>query len=111
MYLNKKSPRVKSTGLETIFEEAEDATPDDDSVVSTLESQFKLVGIKKKRSLSFSVDHSRASKTTVMKRRRRIKSRLGGAAKRPKFSMQMFIEKMAALHSKEAAEMSMCSSS
>lgn len=106
LYLNKKLPRVKPTSLETIFEASEEGSETEAATPSALESQFKLVGLKKlKRSLSFSTDHSRTNKATVLKRRRRIKDRLGTTKKPTKFSMQMFIEKMEAMQSNEARDL------
>lgn len=93
------------TSLETIFEACEDGE-ENEVTPSALESQFKLVGLKKlKRSLSFSTDHSRTNKATVLKRRRRIKTRLGSTKKPTKFSMQTFIEKMEALQAREAKDL------
>lgn len=106
LYLNKKLPRVKPTSLETIFEEPEDGSEiANETSFHALETQCKLIGSRKlKRSLSFSSDHARPNKATILKRRRRIKDRLGVTKKTTKFSMQLFIEKMEALQSIEAKD-------
>lgn len=111
LYLNKSTGRVKPTSLETIFEVSEEGSENEQTTTGLFDSQVKLVGLKKlKRSLSFSTDHSRTNKTTVLKRRRRIKDRLGTTKKPSKFSMQLFIEKMEAMQNNEKSELHTCDS-
>lgn len=104
-YLNQKMTKLKSTLLETIFEddgedESNDAADDDDA-----SSQVKLVGNKKiKRCLSFAVG-SHPTKTLVQKRRKRIQTVLGGKPKTKRVSMDTFMKKLKAIQDSKAAEL------
>lgn len=100
IYMRKKLTKVKSTCLETIFEEIdEDASSS--AVKDDASSCVKLIGIKKlKRRLSCS-DGYKVNKTTAKKRRGRISKFLGKSQKGPKISMEFFLNKLRAMHSDE----------
>lgn len=103
-YLNNKANKVKSTFLETIYEEQEgdQIEMDNDDGISQNCTLTKNVGIKKlKRSLSCS-DGTNVSKAIVQKRKRKIKDLLGNQKKPPKFSMDFFMEKMQAMQNIES---------
>lgn len=93
-YMNQKMSKLKSTLLETIFENEEEDGSNDADVVS---SQLNLIGNRKiKRCLSFSVG-SHPTKTLVLKRRKRIQTVLGGKPKTKKMSMDTFMKKLNAI--------------
>ncbi|KAG4078170.1 hypothetical protein HA402_002222 [Bradysia odoriphaga] len=95
-YLNQKMSRLKSTLLETIFE---DRNEEDSFSADDASSQATVIGSrKKKRCLSFTVG-SHPTKTLVQKRRKRIQTVLGGKPKSKKISMAMFMKKLEAIHS------------
>lgn len=100
IYMCKKLTKVKSTCLETIFEENDEdasssATKDDAS------SCVKLIGVKKlKRRLSCS-DGMKPNKVTAKKRKGRIIKFLGKSQKSPKISMEFFLNKLRAMHGDE----------
>lgn len=90
-YLNQKMSRLKSTLLETIFE---DEGEDESNNADDMSGQVTLIGSRKiKRCLSFTVG-SHPTKTLVQKRRKRIQSVLGGKPKTKKISMDMFMKKL-----------------
>ncbi|KAJ6638810.1 L-dopachrome tautomerase yellow-f2 [Pseudolycoriella hygida] len=92
LYLNQKITKLKSTLLETIFEDE----GEDDSNNEDASSQVRLVGSRKmKRCLTFT-DGSHPTKTLVQKRRRRIQSVLS-VKKTKKMSMDKFMEKLKAI--------------
>lgn len=120
-YLNaNKSARVKPTCLETIEENAveEDAAAAGGSILLGEHCNFLSVR-KRRRSLTFAAsaglaDLHSGSRTTsaavkqlVLRRRRRIKEKLGSGTNRTagrtatKFSMKVFMERMHALHAEE----------
>lgn len=94
--------KLKSTLLETIFEDEDDDDGlDDDTNTSAADggvgSQVQLIGNRKiKRCLSFAVG-SHPTKTLVLKRRKRIQTVLGGKPKTKKISMDTFMKKLKAI--------------
>lgn len=119
-YLNaNKSARVKPTCLETIQEMGdEDTTPGVAGGSVLLGEHCNFLSVRKlRRSLTFTASAALAEngarrcqqaaiKQLVMRRRRRIKEKLGrkGARTATKFSMQVFMERMRALHAEEEAD-------
>lgn len=94
-YLNRKMAKLKSTLLETIFED--DDEEEDSCNADDVASQVKLIGNKKiKRCLSFAVG-SHPTKTLVQKRRKRIQNVLGGKPKTKRISMDTFMKKLKAI--------------
>lgn len=117
-YLNaNKSARVKSTCLETIQEAGDEDTASGDAAAGgsgLLGEHCNFLSVRKlRRSLTFTASagleygarrcQTAATKQLVMRRRRRIKEKLGrkGARTATKFSMQVFMERMRALHAEE----------
>lgn len=95
-YLNQKMSKLKSTLLETIFEDQNEEEEDSFSA-DDVSSQTTVIGNRKiKRCLSFTVG-SHPTKTLVQKRRKRIQTVLGGKAKTKKISMAMFMKKLEAI--------------
>lgn len=95
-YLNQKMSKLKSTLLETIFED--DVEDEEDSYnADDVSNQVKLIGNRKiKRCLSFTVG-SHPTKTLVQKRRKRIQTVMGGKQKTNKMSMDTFMKKLKAI--------------
>lgn len=117
MHGGSKSARVKSTCLETIEEQTEHNADNTSSAVAemlsateTLMDSVNFLNSRKfRRSLAFTaakahqphMRNSTASKTLSLRRRRRIREKLGrpgSSSGHSKFSMAVFMEKMRALH-------------
>lgn len=94
-YLNQKMSKLKSTLLETIFE---DQNEEDSFSADDVPGQATtVIGNRKiKRCLSFTIG-SHPTKTLVQKRRKRIQTVLGGKPKTKKISMAMFMKKLEAM--------------
>lgn len=99
IYMRKKLTKIKSTCLETIFEENDEDVSS--STANDAGGCVKLIGIKKlKRRLSCS-DGYKVNKTTAKKRRGRISKFLGKSQKGQKISMEFFLNKLRSMHSEE----------
>lgn len=117
MHGGSKSARVKSTCLETIEEQSEHNAENTSSAMAemlsateTLMDSVNFLNSRKfRRSLAFTaakvhqphMRNSTASKTLSLRRRRRIREKLGrpgSGSGHSKFSMAVFMEKMRALH-------------